>query len=517
MSLARCLRLARHLAFIVFGLTPAWAQSGGGFVNGQTLTAAQLNAAFAQKLDVGTPIPTPCNATNNQLFYATGSPIGVCQGIPTIPSGVLTTNTNGQPSVTNIIPSGVTIANLAWNQPALNNVFMGNSGSTYATGQHNTGTGDYALGGLTTGSFNTANGFAALMQNQTGYNNVAVGWEALPSLVSGHDNVVAGYAAGNMLASGYNNVSLGQESLFQSQSAHDNVTVGYEAGLSLGPTIVATSIIVGNSYTIVSVGFGGGTDFTLCGSPNNTIGTIFTASMACTGIGRVSPNPSLHTLLGTNAGGALTDANGNICIGSGACLGITTGSQNTLIGTGMASLPATTSKAIIISDGATDNVFDYNHDTAGKLTLRTASAVNALTVTSSATTVAPIITPGGTGSDTNLNLDVIGKGTGIVRIGGAGCTGSGASPVTCNGQNGRITTVSLTTAASAATTYTINDSSVVATSNVQCTINIYTGAGTPVVTQCTPGAGTIVATIANVNTTTALNSTVGLSFLVPNQ
>jgi len=467
---------------------------------------AAASTAFVQRAIL-------CGSVNNQITYITGSP-PTCAGIPTAPSGVLSTNINSVPSITSVIPSGVTIANLAWNQPTLNNVYMGNSGTSTATGIQNTAIGDFALNNLTTGASNVANGYAALLQATTGINNIAIGWEALAALVNGHDNVVNGYAAAPLLTSGYANVAIGQETLFQSASANTNAIVGYQAGLNLGRIVLATALISGNSYTILQPIT---SDFTTCGAASNVIGSVFTATGTCTGIGTVTPNSTLSTLIGPNSGGALTDANNNICLGGGSCLGITTGSNNTIIGTNMASLAATTNNAIVISDGGTHNAFDYNHDTAGKIVLRTVSAVNALTVTGSATTVAPVLAPGGTGSDTNLNLDVTGKGTGIARIGGAGCTGSGASPVTCNGQNGRITTTSLATAASAKSTYTINNTSVTANSNVQCTINVYTGTGTPVVTQCVAGSSTIVATIANVDTANALNSTVAIGFFVPNQ
>jgi hypothetical protein len=48
--------------------------------------------------------------------------------------------------------------------------------------------------------------------------------------------------------------------------------------------ISAPSIVSGTSYKILSVG---NTDFTLIGSANNTVGTVFTASGAGTGTGTV--------------------------------------------------------------------------------------------------------------------------------------------------------------------------------------------------------------------------------------
>lgn len=108
--------------------------------------------------------------------------------------------------------------------------------------------------------------------------------------------------------------------------------------------------------------------------------------------------------------------------------------------------------------------------------------------------------------------------------GGAGqtmCTGSGATPQTCNGAAGVVTTASMTTAAStAAAAYVIDNAAVSATSEVACTVNAYSGTihtnGVPVISQCVPGSGTITVTIQNVDTTNALSGTVGIGFRVAN-
>jgi hypothetical protein len=104
--------------------------------------------------------------------------------------------------------------------------------------------------------------------------------------------------------------------------------------------------------------------------------------------------------------------------------------------------------------------------------------------------------------------------TGVPQIVSFGqtCTASGATPQTCNGQRGVVTTNSLATAASASAAFVINDSFV--TSGSSCNVNIgnTTSAGTPTIGSVVAAAGTLTVTIANVNTATALNNTVNLNF-----
>jgi len=124
------------------------------------------------------------------------------------------------------------------------------------------------------------------------------------------------------------------------------------------------------------------------------------------------------------------------------------------------------------------------------------------------------------GTDTNVNVQMLPKGTGIVLLGNL-CTASGSTPQTCNDPRGIVTTSSLSTAASTlAADYVIDDSSVTGSSMVQCTIDAYSGTwhtnGVPVIAACIPGSGTITVKIQNVDTANALSGTVGIGFAVLN-
>jgi len=157
---------------------------------------------------------------------------------------------------------------------------------------------------------------------------------------------------------------------------------------------------------------------------------------------------------------------------------------------------------------------------AGLQVAQTASRVNDVVVTPGATGTAATITGASAGADANANLGVAGNGTGIVLLGQAICTITGASPQTCNGQRGIVTTGTLATAAATDATYTINNSSVTTSSLVQCTDQGYSGTlvtnGYPVIMTCVPGSGSIAVHITNLHSANALNGTVKIGFTVLN-
>lgn len=158
--------------------------------------------------------------------------------------------------------------------------------------------------------------------------------------------------------------------------------------------------------------------------------------------------------------------------------------------------------------------------------VKTTSAVNQIRHTPGATGTAPVIDVSGPSADTNRNLNIAGAGTGIVTLGGTAgtgglsCTGSGATPQTCNGQRGIVTTNSLTTAAATNAAYVINNSSVTTSSMVHCTNQGYSGTivtnGYPVIMTCVPGSGTITVNITNTHAANALSGTVQIGFTVMN-
>lgn len=108
--------------------------------------------------------------------------------------------------------------------------------------------------------------------------------------------------------------------------------------------------------------------------------------------------------------------------------------------------------------------------------------------------------------------------TGTPQIVSAGsyCTASGATPQTCNGQRGLVTTASLSTAAATNANYVINNSLVTAASVCQVTVASYSGTlvtnGYPQPLVSATGTGTLTVSVTNTHAANALSGTVGLAF-----
>lgn len=85
---------------------------------------------------------------------------------------------------------------------------------------------------------------------------------------------------------------------------------------------------------------------------------------------------------------------------------------------------------------------------------------------------------------------------------------------TLNKAAGRITSEALTTAAEAVETFTITNDQVTANSFVLAGISSYAGAGTPVISQVNPAAGSFVVTVVNSSASTALNAALVFDFAV---
>ena len=106
----------------------------------------------------------------------------------------------------------------------------------------------------------------------------------------------------------------------------------------------------------------------------------------------------------------------------------------------------------------------------------------------------------------------------IAGINGVPCSATGASPQTCNGTRGQVTSGTLTTAAATNAAFTINNSSVTAASQVSCVVMAYSGTivtnGYPTITSCVPSAGVITVNITNTHAANALNGTVTIGFVV---
>jgi hypothetical protein len=88
-----------------------------------------------------------------------------------------------------------------------------------------------------------------------------------------------------------------------------------------------------------------------------------------------------------------------------------------------------------------------------------------------------------------------------------------ATAVTLNKICGKITTVALTTAAAAEEEFVVNDSMIAATDIVVLSTT-YAGAGTPMLSVKTVGAGVFTITITNVHAANALNAVMVINFAI---
>lgn len=145
--------------------------------------------------------------------------------------------------------------------------------------------------------------------------------------------------------------------------------------------------------------------------------------------------------------------------------------------------------------------------------VKTASAVNEITVTNNAAAAAPSITA--TGGDTNIDLSIGGKGTGLLKTASRGTATAAAGAATSNTQSGLVTTEALTTAAGAQYTLTLTNDKIGFGSILLVTVaNGTSTAGTPSLTVASQGSGSATIIVQNIHGANAFNGTLKISFLV---
>lgn len=298
----------------------------------------------------------------------------------------------------------------------------GNNATTSASGGFNTGIGDSSLASLTTGTNNTGLGFGALFADTSGGSNVAIGFEAMFNHTTGSNNVAIGNGpmsaslscqgniaigqqalnsltandgfAGSHLAIGtqamqnYNdssgtglrNTAVGHDSLQELVSGGNNTGCGFESLLFLGRhdgsqnvsdntglgSLAGCYNTDGADSTFVGAfaGFGNARADSPGFGSNAMLQCTFVGSKAGIAVGNVTGG----TLVGYQAGADLTDGgNENTFVGANTGRGVTTGSQNTVIGAGVTGLSATLANKVIIADGAGNVVLDTRPYTVATL------------------------------------------------------------------------------------------------------------------------------------------------------
>ena len=163
-------------------------------------------------------------------------------------------------------------------------------------GNYNTASGYKALYTNTSGTYNTASSAYALESNTTGGLNTASGYQALYSNTIGGANTASGVNALYQNTTGGYNTATGVDALFSNTTGNYNMANGHE---SLYSNTTGAFYAVNGAFVLYS----------------NTIGNFNTA----TGPGALFSNTtgSNNVALGATAGFALTTGSNNICIGAG--------------------------------------------------------------------------------------------------------------------------------------------------------------------------------------------------------
>jgi len=232
-------------------------------------------------------------------------------------------------------------------------------------GNYNVCLGDESGTGLTTGDRNVTVGFSAGKLATTPNDLIAIGYEAGGGAVlTGANNILLGTDAGHDLTSGAGNVFIGTETGDKTDDGANNVGIGLRAlGANCGNSNVAigdTALAVTTSAENTAVGSGAGSNLIdvsggvfvgqhsglfattasnstfvghsagqgitgakLTGNDNTAVGT--NAGLLLQGAG------TTNTLIGKDAGRALTTAEQSCVVGAGAGVALT-GSKNTLVG-----------------------------------------------------------------------------------------------------------------------------------------------------------------------------------------
>jgi len=330
--------------------------------NGTTLTLA--NDASISGLTVGKGNGTDVLSTavgSNALSTAYTGNSNTAIGRYALSSLTSGTNNNalGRGALINLTTGGFNVGvgdfSLQANTTASNNTAVGyqslysnttgtpNTAVGYQAGYSNT-TGDVcAVGSLalqanTTGIQNTAFGRSALQSNTTGNQGAAFGQLSLVNNTTGGANASFGNFALQSNTTGSNNTALGNQALNQNTTASNNTAVGYQAGYSA------------NTASNVFIGYVAGYAATTGG---NTIVGAYAGQ---------TPTGGNNTLVGFGSGNALTTGSQNTFVGSGvlgavygAGSAVTTGTKNTILGSYSGNQGGldirTASNYIVLSDG----------------------------------------------------------------------------------------------------------------------------------------------------------------------
>lgn len=203
---------------------------------------------------------------------------------------------------------------------------------------------------ITSGVSNTAIGALALETETTGARNTAIGAGALTNQNTESDNTSVGYQGGNMLTTGRQNTIVGSQAMSVATTDSGCVVVGYRAGNNINHSL--------GNHTIV--GFQAGEALTT--STNNTVLGANCLQLettgsnnSCFGVGALSSSTGgqqNNTAVGFLGLSSMTSGSGNISIGANSGTNLVTGSNNIYIGNA-GGIGGLDSNQIYIGNGST--------------------------------------------------------------------------------------------------------------------------------------------------------------------
>jgi hypothetical protein len=282
----------------------------------QTFSAAQT---FSSTVNLSLNTDATSSTAGGTLTVTGGASVSKKLFVGSLLDLVATTSTAGQitQAGTRLLHTSGTV-NLFLGE-ASGNTALVTTGTTN-NGSNNIGIGKNSLLAVTTGTNNTAIGRVTLTALTTGSNNVALGDTSGTSITAGEYNILVGRSSGQYITTGNYNSVIGGLALLTCSAGGANVAIGYQ---SLGSTNASNNTAVGFNSGYYSTGNNG-------------------------------------TYIGNSAGIATAT------VGGLAGVAITSGVNNTMIGTASSSTSATgTYRTAIGSDSRcqSDNAIKLGRDT----------------------------------------------------------------------------------------------------------------------------------------------------------
>ena len=420
--------------------TPALAQSGGGFTAGQTLTAAQLNAALMAKLDYSSsPIPVTSGGTGSISFTPNKPLIG------TGTSGIQTGTTSGNTTI-----FGTTSGSLI-SQHCVKFDVSGNlvdAGAGCATLGANTFTGKQLFPASATGGagINLGAGVAPTSPNNGDC------WATSTGLFCFNGGVTQQYLVSGNNLSDINNAATAKTNLGLANIASS----GSASDITSGTLVVARGGTGAGTFTANKPLIGAGTGAVTTGTTSGSTTTFATASGTLT---------SGHCVQ-IDASGNFIDA-GGVCTTGGGGGTVTSGLINQLgyyasAGTVISGLTTANSGVLVTSAGGVPSI---STTLPGSLSIPSPTVTGAFTATglvtnadlanSSTTVLGTSCTLGSSctptvalASNVSGTLPVANGGTGAATLsGGKPLFGAGTSAITTGTLSGNTTELGTVTGA----------------------------------------------------------------------